>query len=179
MTQASLAVVVRQQRRTRRRGPALAGVLAPVDLEHAFRLFKQVLGWPAPKIRDPAAADRWKRHHARDRQARGGRSGSRWPSGRTSRGKPGRAGRRLVCRSDQAEPSLVAKSAHRKSSPKQGPCPSVFFICRSTRREKGALSHPGAASAFQQGAEHARHVVAGVDELAGHLPSLSLQLWQR
>jgi DDE superfamily endonuclease len=29
------------------------------DLEHAFRLFKQVLGWTAPKIRDPAAADRW------------------------------------------------------------------------------------------------------------------------
>ena len=29
------------------------------DLEHTFRLFKQVLGWTAPKIRRPAAADRW------------------------------------------------------------------------------------------------------------------------
>jgi DDE superfamily endonuclease len=29
------------------------------DLEHTFRLFKQVLGWTAPKIREPAAADRW------------------------------------------------------------------------------------------------------------------------
>jgi DDE superfamily endonuclease len=29
------------------------------DLEHTFRLFKQVLGWTAAKIRDPAAADRW------------------------------------------------------------------------------------------------------------------------
>ena len=29
------------------------------DLEHTFRLFKQVLGWTAPKIRSPAAADRW------------------------------------------------------------------------------------------------------------------------
>jgi DDE superfamily endonuclease len=29
------------------------------DLEHTFRLFKQTLGWTAPKIRDPAAADRW------------------------------------------------------------------------------------------------------------------------
>ncbi len=29
------------------------------DLEHTFRLFKQVLGWTAPKLRDPAAADRW------------------------------------------------------------------------------------------------------------------------
>jgi hypothetical protein len=28
------------------------------DLEHAFRLFKQVLGWIAPKLRVPAAADR-------------------------------------------------------------------------------------------------------------------------
>ena len=29
------------------------------DLEHTFRLFKQVLGWTAPKLRDPEAADRW------------------------------------------------------------------------------------------------------------------------
>jgi hypothetical protein len=28
-------------------------------LEHTFRLFKQALGWTAPKVRDPAAADRW------------------------------------------------------------------------------------------------------------------------
>ncbi len=29
------------------------------DLEHTFRLFKQTLGWTKPKLRDPAAADRW------------------------------------------------------------------------------------------------------------------------
>ena len=29
------------------------------DLEHTFRLCKQVLGWTRPKLRDPAAADRW------------------------------------------------------------------------------------------------------------------------
>ena len=29
------------------------------DIEHTFRLFKQVLGWTAPKICNPAAADRW------------------------------------------------------------------------------------------------------------------------
>ena len=29
------------------------------DIEHVFRFFKQVLGWTAPKLRDPAAADRW------------------------------------------------------------------------------------------------------------------------
>jgi hypothetical protein len=29
------------------------------DLQHTFRLFKQTLSWTAPKIRTPAAADRW------------------------------------------------------------------------------------------------------------------------
>jgi hypothetical protein len=29
------------------------------DLEHTFRFFKQVPGWDAPLLRDPAAADRW------------------------------------------------------------------------------------------------------------------------
>jgi hypothetical protein len=29
------------------------------DLEHTFRFGKQVLGWTAPLLRDPAAADRW------------------------------------------------------------------------------------------------------------------------
>jgi hypothetical protein len=29
------------------------------DLEHTFRLVKQTLGWTAPHIRDPQAADRW------------------------------------------------------------------------------------------------------------------------
>ncbi|WP_349307463.1 hypothetical protein [Rhodococcus sp. IEGM 1307] len=27
------------------------------DIEHTFRLFKQTLGWTAPKIRNPEAAD--------------------------------------------------------------------------------------------------------------------------
>ena len=29
------------------------------DIEHTFRLLKQTLGWTLPKLRDPAAADRW------------------------------------------------------------------------------------------------------------------------
>jgi hypothetical protein len=29
------------------------------DLEHTFRFFTQTLGWTTPKLRDPAAADRW------------------------------------------------------------------------------------------------------------------------
>jgi hypothetical protein len=30
-----------------------------LPLEHTFRLFKQTLGWTAPKIRSPQAGDRW------------------------------------------------------------------------------------------------------------------------
>lgn len=47
-------------------GTAAAGIdrlwqafLRRFDLEHTFRLFKQTLGWTAPKVRDPASADRW------------------------------------------------------------------------------------------------------------------------
>lgn len=29
------------------------------DIEHTFRFFKQTLGWTTPRLRDPAAADRW------------------------------------------------------------------------------------------------------------------------
>jgi DDE superfamily endonuclease len=29
------------------------------DIEHTFRLFKQTVGWTAPKLRNPEAADRW------------------------------------------------------------------------------------------------------------------------
>ena len=29
------------------------------DLEHTFRFFKQTLGWTAPRLRSPEAADRW------------------------------------------------------------------------------------------------------------------------
>jgi hypothetical protein len=29
------------------------------DIEHTFRLFKQTMGWTAPKLRDTGAADRW------------------------------------------------------------------------------------------------------------------------
>ncbi|MCJ0907228.1 transposase [Rhodococcus sp. ARC_M6] len=29
------------------------------DIEHTFRFFKQTLGWTAPRLRSPEAADRW------------------------------------------------------------------------------------------------------------------------
>ena len=51
------------------------------DLEHTFRLFKQVLGWTAPKIRDPAAADRWDlADHRRPRPAPPGPPAGRRPA---------------------------------------------------------------------------------------------------
>ena len=45
-------------------GPAGADLcwqafLRRFDLEHTFRFLKQALGWTRPKLRDPAAADRW------------------------------------------------------------------------------------------------------------------------
>jgi DDE superfamily endonuclease len=45
-------------------GPAEVAVLWQAylrrfDLEHTFRFAKQVLGWTAPRLRDPGAADRW------------------------------------------------------------------------------------------------------------------------
>lgn len=29
------------------------------DIEHTFHMLKQTLGWTTPKLRDPAASDRW------------------------------------------------------------------------------------------------------------------------
>jgi hypothetical protein len=37
----------------------LAGFLRRFDIEHTFRLLEQILGWTAPQLREPAAADRW------------------------------------------------------------------------------------------------------------------------
>ncbi len=33
--------------------------MARFSLEHAFRFFKQTVRWTTPKLRSPAAADRW------------------------------------------------------------------------------------------------------------------------
>src|SRR5215472_127330 len=39
--------------------PAWQAFLRRFDIEHMFRFWKQTLGWTRPKLRDPAAADRW------------------------------------------------------------------------------------------------------------------------
>lgn len=54
-----MAVVLSHRAAGRRVDRYWQAFLRRFDLEHMFRLWKQVLGWTTPKIRSPAAADRW------------------------------------------------------------------------------------------------------------------------
>jgi hypothetical protein len=89
------------------------------DLEHTFRLFKQVLGWTAPKIRDPAAADRWTwlviACHAQLRLARPLAADLRRPWERAA--PPGRLTPARVRRGFR---NIRAKTAQPASAPKPG-----------------------------------------------------------
>jgi len=89
------------------------------DLEHTFRLFKQVLGWTAPKIRDPAAADRWTwlviACHAQLRLARPLAADLRRPWER-----PAPPGRLTPARVRRGFRNIRAKTAQPASAPKTG-----------------------------------------------------------
>jgi DDE superfamily endonuclease len=89
------------------------------DLEHTFRLFKQVLGWTAPKIRDPAAADRWTwliiACHAQLRLARPLADDLRRPWER-----PARPGRLTPARVRRGFRNIRAKTAQPAGAPKAG-----------------------------------------------------------
>jgi hypothetical protein len=89
------------------------------DLEHTFRLFKQVLGWTAPKIRDPAAADRWTwliiACHAQLRLARPLADDLRRPWER-----PARPGRLTPARVRRGFRNIRAKTAQPAGAPKPG-----------------------------------------------------------
>ena len=89
------------------------------DLEHTFRLFKQVLGWTAPKIRDPAAADRWTwliiACHAQLRLARPLAADLRRPWER-----PARPGRLTPARVRRGFRNIRAKAAQPAGAPKPG-----------------------------------------------------------
>ena len=89
------------------------------DLEHTFRLFKQVLGWTAPKIRDPAAADRWTwliiACHAQLRLARPLADDLRRP-----RERPARPGRLTPARVRRGFRNIRAKAAQPAGAPKPG-----------------------------------------------------------
>ena len=89
------------------------------DLEHTFRLFKQVLGWTAPKIRDPAAADRWTwliiTAYAQLRLARPLAADLRHPWER-----PAPPGRLTPARVRRGFRNIRAKAAQPASAPKPG-----------------------------------------------------------
>jgi hypothetical protein len=89
------------------------------DLEHAFRLFKQVLGWTVPKIRDPAAADRWTwlviTCHAQLRLARPMAADLRYPWER-----PVPPGRLTPARVRRGFRNIRAKAAQPAGAPKPG-----------------------------------------------------------
>ena len=89
------------------------------DLEHTFRLFKQVLGWTAPKIRGPAAADRWTwiiiTCHAQLRLARPLAADLRRPWER-----PAPPGRLTPARVRRGFRNIRAKAAQPAGAPKPG-----------------------------------------------------------
>ena len=89
------------------------------DLEHTFRLFKQVLGWTIPKIRDPAAADRWTwliiSCHAQLRLARPLAADLRRPWER-----PAPPGRLTPARVRRGFRNIRAKAAQPAGAPKPG-----------------------------------------------------------
>jgi hypothetical protein len=84
-----------------------------------FRLFKQVLGWTAPKIRDPAAGDRWTwiiiACHAQLRLARQLAGDLRRPWE-----KPAPPGRLTPARVRRGFRNIRAKTASPASAPKPG-----------------------------------------------------------
>jgi DDE superfamily endonuclease len=89
------------------------------DLEHTFRLFKQVLGWTVPKIRDPHAADRWTwlviACHAQLRLARALAADLRHPWER-----PAPPGRLTPARVRRGFRNIRAKAAQPAGAPKPG-----------------------------------------------------------
>ena len=89
------------------------------DLEHTFRLFKQVLGWTVPKVRDPAAADRWTwliiSCHAQLRLARSLAADLRRPWER-----PAPPGRLTPARVRRGFRNIRAKAAQPAGAPKPG-----------------------------------------------------------
>ena len=89
------------------------------DLEHTFRLFKQVLGWTRPKTRTPQAADRWTwliiACHAQLRLARALAADLRHPWER-----PAPPGRLTPARVRRGFRNIRAKAVQPAGAPKPG-----------------------------------------------------------
>ena len=118
-SQAHVAVVLPHRRRPGEVDRLWQAFLRRFDLEHTFRLFKQVLGWTAPKIRDPAAADRWTwliiTCHAQLRLARPLAADLRRPWER-----PAPPGRLTPARVRRGFRNIRAKTAQPAGAPKPG-----------------------------------------------------------
>ncbi len=122
------------------------------DLEHTFRLFKQVLGWTAPAIRDPAAADRWTwlivACHAQLRLARNLSADLRRPWEKSA--PPGRLTPARVRRGFRNIRAITGSPA---GAPKPGkPCPGRPPGSKNRRpaARHDVGKHPKAATAKQE-----------------------------
>jgi hypothetical protein len=111
------------------------------DLEHAFRLLKQTLGWTRPRIRTPQAADRWTwlilAAHTQLRLARGATADLRHPWE-----KPAPPGRLSPARVRRGFRNIHRKIASPASAPKQvrpgpGRPPGVPNRTRAIRHDVG------------------------------------------
>ena len=116
------------------------------DLEHTFRLFKQVLGWTVPKIRDPHAADRWTwliiAVHAQLRLARPLAADLRRPWER-----PAPAGRLTPARVRRGFRNIRATAVQPAGAPaRRG---MVAWMFRNPRRTRAGVSRPGGAGRSQ------------------------------
>src|SRR5690349_16629134 len=124
------------------------------DLEHTFRFFKQTLGWTTPKLRDPAAADRWTwlviAAHTQLRLARELTTDLRrpWeqpcPPGRLTPARVRRGFRRL-----RAKITLPA-GAPKPSRPGPGRPPGIPNRHRAPRHDVGKISTRAHAKTVQQ-----------------------------
>ena len=109
------------------------------DLEHTFRMIKQTLGWTRPKLRDPAAADRWTwlvlAAHTQLRLARPLAEDLRRPWER-----PARPGRMTPARVRRGFRCLRAKTPQPASAPK--PSKAGPGRTTGTRNKRVAPRHP-------------------------------------
>ena len=109
------------------------------DLEHTFRMIKQTLGWTRPKLRDPAAADRWTwlvlAAHTQLRLARPLAEDLRRPWER-----PARPGRMTPARVRRGFRCLRAKTPQPASAPKRGKAGPGRTT--GTRNKRVAPRHP-------------------------------------
>jgi hypothetical protein len=142
----------------------VAGILARFDPEHTFRLFKQVLGWTAPKIRSPQAADQWTwliiAAHAQLRLARTPAADLRlpWqrpaPQGRLTPARVRRGFRNIRAR-QQAARSARRKPANPALAARQDRRTAVPHPATTSERPPDENS-PSKPSEKRQGKRHAK-----------------------